>query len=130
MEASEELEETVPEITEEQAEKMEDYKKQFERLFKGLKPYRGKEIKLFQLEGRNEEVRTQLQEIKDILIAGGARATAKDLLQAVVDQALESENDFQFWQGLTERKDMTPGSAVEKFHKFFVKGLENRAGNE
>lgn len=104
-------------------ELLEARRPEFEGLYDALKLYRGRELQLFQLKGK-ESLRPKLESIEDVLEAGGAIETADKLLTAIVDEAESAETAYEFVEKLFTPSGLATGSDLEKFYHAYRQGLQ------
>lgn len=118
-----ETEQDIPEISPEQEVRFVDQKEDFEKFFSRMKRYRQEDWTLMKIEAQSQQLQPLIREFREILELGGA-ANANHLLEALVEAAQSGKTKEKFWDTVSDRSRMLPGSDLDRFYRFFVKGLE------
>lgn len=115
-----------PELRELLAQEKDNLKK----LYQALKIYRGQDLKLFQLEGKSKNIRDIVKDIRGVLEAGEAVATADDLITALIEAAMESESEYDFVETSLNPAKLSSGTDLYEFYKHFTLGIEQQSQNQ
>lgn len=114
--------EEVAEVASESEAHLADKKDDFRKFFKKMKRYQAEGWTLFKIEAQSPALQPLIREWRDVLKLGGA-ANTDHLLEELVKTAQAEKTEEEFLRTVSDHTKMVAGSDLEKFYRFFTRGL-------